>query len=337
MLKGSGVGRARLKIRLKLLAAALGVLCLPHCAVEMKRLTVGGALAPPATECGKCHVETYKEWRQSAHARAWITPKFIELTNGHQVGSCLACHAPQTIFTRGKPLEVRAHLPEEGVTCITCHLAEGAQHGPFKAGALTPHAVSPPDAYYRDSALCGTCHQGTFSAWQKSRARDPRQRTCQECHMTAVHRKITQATDLLSKGIVALHEEHNLKRHSFDLSAMKGFAGAVSLAINRTSGGFDLMVCNRLPHPIPTGDFGFRQARLTVQALDGSGRVLREASRDWMVDLGTALEPGGTFHLKLETGKAAPASVHVRLERMDEQNRVRLVIADETLKPGADG
>jgi nitrate/TMAO reductase-like tetraheme cytochrome c subunit len=86
---------------------------------------------PTAAACGQCHTQIYKEWSNSAHAYASISPMFhkfeqtiVDLSSGTVRDFCVRCH--QEVGTqRGEPraeaLWERSEVAREGVTCITCH------------------------------------------------------------------------------------------------------------------------------------------------------------------------------------------------------------------------
>jgi len=86
---------------------------------------------PTAATCGECHTQIYKEWSNSSHAYASISPmfhKFEQIINDLSSGTvrafCVRCH--QEVGTqRGEPraaaLWERSEVAREGVTCITCH------------------------------------------------------------------------------------------------------------------------------------------------------------------------------------------------------------------------
>jgi nitrate/TMAO reductase-like tetraheme cytochrome c subunit len=297
---------------------------------QQKRLTEVRLESPSAKECGKCHISIYEEWKGSAHGRAWTSPRFREITDDYAVAQCLPCHAPVTVFTGGAPLSLRASRRDEGVTCITCHLDQGVLSGPMKAAPMTPHATAV-NQVYRDSSLCGTCHIGTFREWEMHRSVDHEDRTCKGCHMETVHRKMTQATGVLSQAMVALHEEHDLRRHGFDVQAMEHFIGEVNFSIHNQDGIYVLRIRNNLPHSIPTGQYGYRNARLTAELLDREGQIVGRQIRDLFVDLKTALEPGEETDWLLEPRDGMQA-VRVRLERLDRNGR-RLMLIDEAVLP----
>lgn len=326
-----------------LLAAALaaGCLWLAACSLHQESLVTVKTLAPTAAECGACHVDIYEEWKVSRHAHAFTAEVYRDQTLDYAVEACIGCHVPASLPEEGEPVPIRTFNREEGVTCIVCHLIDGEHHGPFFAGAMTPHATHADQEFYRDSALCGKCHIGTYRTWRRAREADPAVKTCQQCHMPAVRRKITQGTGLISDVIVALHDEHDLRRHTFDAAAVTAEGGVVAFAVEARSAGesstadtpgWRVVVRNLLPHGIPTGDFGYRKVVLSV-AWDGAdGGVGGRVTREFYRDLGTAIAPGAAVAVDLPAG-ALPRGrrLRVRLERVDRHGRVRSVVAAETI------
>src|SRR5512138_1436532 len=85
-----------------------------------------GPAFTPAAECGLCHQELYRSWRNTFHAQAAANPVFLEevdaLDTGYGRGMrvlCLSCHAPTTASTMDFSLS--RPLSREGVTCDFCH------------------------------------------------------------------------------------------------------------------------------------------------------------------------------------------------------------------------
>ncbi len=86
---------------------------------------------PTAATCGQCHTQIYKEWSNSSHAYASISPMFHkfeqtinDLASGTVRAFCVRCHQ-QVGTQRGEPryqaLWERSEVSREGITCITCH------------------------------------------------------------------------------------------------------------------------------------------------------------------------------------------------------------------------
>jgi hypothetical protein len=284
---------------LPLAAAALTAL-LAGCA-SFKHLTQVGDTFPSATECGKCHVEIYREWSQSDHARAYTDPHFRAATDDYRFENCLSCHAPEPTRTDRTPA-VRATGREEGVTCVACHLEPGALAGPLKpTGTVHPHPIRVrPETYY-GSNLCGRCHEGTMAQWDSVPGV---KRTCQQCHMEPVTRKVTQATGGISNVLVAMEKQVPQRRHGFCILDRGPARRFIRLTLEPADDALDVVVENRLPHDLPTGDFGFRIVTLEVFGIDAGGRSLRLGSWELAGESSTALAPGQTrvWHLSVDQG-----------------------------------
>ena len=234
---------------------------------------------PQAADCSRCHLAVYEEWRGSAHASAWRSPSFARVTADHSAGACLACHAPGPLGARGE-IALRADHRDEGVTCISCHLSTDPSHG--RLAMRGPHERTSPvevhpvvvDPLFLQAELCGTCHRGVLEEWNASPAPASGEReTCQHCHMPEVRRTIESYNpDLPYSGVfVALERKIDGRRHLFAVPddaredvvlSARGFRG----------GALQIEVRNGLPHAIPTGSFGRREARLRV-AWPGGERV----------------------------------------------------------------
>ncbi|MBI4880676.1 MAG: hypothetical protein HY812_13610 [Planctomycetes bacterium] len=278
------------------LLACAAVAVVAGCVVGgYEHLTTVEDVSPGVEQCGECHVAIYEEFRASAHAEAWVRPAFVGATSQYRITECLGCHAPASVLVEGVPL-LRSARREEGVTCIACHFDGCAMAGPAPASApVRPHPVAQEQEIFLASELCGKCHEGTFAEWR--RAPELGKRSCQDCHMPRVTRTLAQATDLLSSALVALEDEFPGRRHTFHLDAVANFEDALRVELHsraREHGAVSvaLKLENRLPHLIPTGEFGFRRVRVTFTGLDRSGAAL--ATREWELfkELGEALALG---------------------------------------------
>ena len=95
---------------------------------------------------------------------------------------------------------------EEGVTCVSCHLEQGVLSGPLEpTGKVHPHPIGVrPEVYYEQRHLrpMPRGHDGPVECRSGSE-----KRTCQQCHMEPVTRKVTQATGGISNLLVAMEKE----------------------------------------------------------------------------------------------------------------------------------
>ncbi len=258
---------------------------------------------PRAETCGECHKEVYREWAASPHARAFTSDRFRGATDNYRFEKCLGCHAPTAQYTQGEPL-ARSVWREEGITCVSCHLEEGSLSGPVATtGLVTPHPVGTANDRYRDSRFCGRCHQGTYAEWEGAAVQE--KKTCQQCHMPTVHRKLTQPTDTVSSVIVAFEEEIPQRRHLFAVAVDGLDADPFTLEVSHPEEAFvSFSLRNNLPHAAPTGDFGVRT--ITIRASTGIDTEHLEPQQEWELaaKLGSALPPGSssTWRLAIPAG-----------------------------------
>jgi hypothetical protein len=250
------------------------LLCLAACSPFAHLTEVNNTSSEPhgpkAADCGQCHIEQFGEWQHSAHAQAFINPRFqAALTEGGD-NSCLGCHVPDTVRSNGEPPSPRSYQREDGVSCAACHLSKGAMTGPEpESGLFAPHPVVVQPELFRNSSLCGTCHTETFSDWQASRATQPATPACQECHMPQVVRTATKGSNLFSKGLVSFEKSRPTRRHTFGLAQLAGMAGAVRMEVTGWQPAplnlLQFSLTNTLPHALPTGVFRSRQVHLTMR------------------------------------------------------------------------
>lgn len=249
--------------------------------------------APRAADCGACHVEIHREFVESRHAAAYVEPAFAAATANHAFTDCLGCHAPESIFVAGAP-RLRALYREEGVTCVACHFDGEALAGPAPRSALLePHPTARERPLYRSAELCGKCHEGTFREWRGAELPAAEaKRTCQECHMRPVERKLTQATDAMSTLLVSFEEKFAGRAHSFRVDAIAGLDGAFDVRRLESERAARIELTSRVPHLVPTGDFGFRQVDVVIESLAPDGAVVAAATHSLFKEIGSAMRPG---------------------------------------------
>jgi len=290
------------------LAAVLGLLCacrIPFPFADDLLFSLDKQQLPVAEDCRRCHGEVVAEWSDSPHADAWTSKHFTAVTADHEAESCLGCHAPAPLGRDGE-IALRSDHREEGVTCVSCHLLPDAapltMRGPHaRTSPLEVHPIVVDDLF-RKPDLCGTCHQDVLDQWRK--APDPADRSakkiCQECHMPAVRRTIESVDPNrpYSKVFVALESPIDGRRHRFDVPPDPW--KSVELEIAHEGGRRTVTVRNRMPHAIPTGSFGQREARLR----SGDALIRLRADLDQDVPAGQArsfvLEGGADADVVLE-------------------------------------
>ncbi|MEA2568617.1 MAG: hypothetical protein QOI24_618 [Acidobacteriota bacterium] len=109
---------------------------------------------PSAKVCGECHPNQYKQWSNSSHAYASLSPmfnKFEQRINDLSQGTvnyfCVRCHA--SVGTAlGERRDIawwdRSAAAQEGITCVTCHRA-GEVYGKTNAARrITPGSIHEP-------------------------------------------------------------------------------------------------------------------------------------------------------------------------------------------------
>ncbi len=225
--------------------------------------------APTAKECGSCHVEQYQEWQKTAHARAFTSSAYKLQSDQYQDQDCLFCHTPGDIQNPDR--EARSYNQNEGVTCIACHLHNGAMNGPHESDALfTPHAIVQNDTLNSktgSSKLCGTCHEETYEQWQIQRL-NKKFPTCHGCHGMPTTRSHTRGTGFLSNMLVAFETTHKVRSHYLVLPNRPGLGIGPDLqlaAIENDTIQFSLT--NSLPHDLPTGSYGEKELFLVLSWL----------------------------------------------------------------------
>ncbi|HUU17218.1 MAG TPA: multiheme c-type cytochrome [Sedimentisphaerales bacterium] len=245
---------------------------------------------PVAKTCGECHIDIYKEWSQSAHARAFLSPDFMAITQEGLFADCVACHTPEPQLTPEAPV-ARTILPEDGVTCTTCHLADGKMFGPVQpTGAVHPHPTEVAPNRFTEAAFCGRCHEGTYQQWQKTSVQ-PRQ-TCQQCHMPVVVRKVTQAKGGISKLIVSMEKQINLRKHTFMIYPQSADQEIFELHTAIEEKHVTVELLNLLPHSFPTGNFGVQIGVMLVQFMDADSHELQTHRYEFVQELKTNLPSG---------------------------------------------
>lgn len=106
---------------------------------------------PSARMCGECHPNQYKQWSNSSHAYASVSPMFNkfeqkinDLASGTINSFCVRCHA--SVGTAlGERRDIawwnRAPASREGITCVTCHRV-GEGYGKVNgARRITPGSI----------------------------------------------------------------------------------------------------------------------------------------------------------------------------------------------------
>lgn len=316
---------------LRIVTLLITLLALTSC-YNYAHLVKKGYDSTPARECGECHIDAFREWEDSAHAKSFVNPEFRDVTDDYGITACLGCHAPETVFTDGDP-KARSYLREEGVTCVSCHLDDGKLAGPLK-GLLAPHPIHEGDSRFLKSDICGKCHSQEFHDWQKLAI--PDKKTCQGCHMPAVFRKVIQ-----DDPWQRIKRPKDSRRHTFDADTPEVLRNAVTLGFNSIALDKDrltgtVLVENRKAgHSLPSGRFGYRKVELVVAALDAGGQVLAQSVTAFFVEMKDAIPAGGQklAPFAFERLPEKPSAVQARLVYQKGENASRVIpLAEITVR-----
>ena len=111
-------------------------------------------LYPSARVCGECHPNQYRQWSNSSHAYASLSPMFNkfeqkinDLAQGTIGSFCVRCHASVGTALgerRDIPWWERSAASREGVTCVTCHRVGEAYGKTNAARRITPGSIHEP-------------------------------------------------------------------------------------------------------------------------------------------------------------------------------------------------
>jgi len=292
---------------------------------HLTKVPPAGEPGPKASECGSCHGQQYREWRQTAHARATTNAAFKDAAGEPPEEECLQCHG--TLSAHDEVLQARSFNLEEGVTCISCHLVDGKMHGPHPSTALvSPHPIAEDRQMFTSPTFCAPCHGETYTQWGKAGA-DRVRRSCQECHQGAVERTASQGTNLFTDVLVAFEQALPSRNHDIRLEKMALFPEMVSVTLTPKSTGsaqriLEIKVVNNLPHDLPTGTYGAKEIRLLLvpdkeeRPLHGQGVVLGNAA--------DALTSGAKKDIELPIPKAyIKRPLHLQIVRTNPDDPER--------------
>ena len=273
-----------------------------------------GLTSISAQTCETCHAEIAAEWKTSRMGQAYDNALFqADFVAQGEPYICLRCHSPlleqQPLIVTGiesfKPLTAKGtenplydpELQHEGVTCVACHLQDGAMvAGHEDVNAPHPTAVGTID--------CGRCHQlaspplwslerdiadtvGEHSRWSGTKS-------CVDCHMPTVERPLVEGYPVRSGH-----------RHTFPGAWSDDMVrSAVTMEVVRSEGATKVLLTNTAGHNVPTTEPA-HVLRLTVgeQTVDFS-RVIdgrKELSDTTLLpDETRTLDFEGTGAVKLE-------------------------------------
>ena len=254
-----------------------------------------------AKECGVCHQEIYKEWKDSFHAIALQDPQFQgEWKRDGNLWVCINCHTPlqdqQEFIILGKedgdyykPVQKSnpnfdPNLKEESITCAACHVRDGAVIG-LRGDTMAPHAVKI-DPEFLSRQYCLTCHNVTdeltpslvcsFQTGDEWAAGPypERGRDCISCHMPEVYRSLTGYT-----------QARWTRRHTWIGSAIPKFMGQGKIVRGYKRGmEIDIQSSQK---SLTSGDSTFVTITVTNQ---NAGHYLPTGDPEYFITLDLSLE-----------------------------------------------
>ena len=246
-----------------------------------------------SSECNECHKLIYEEWSKNFHSKAFVNNPFKKGSKNYGMGECIACHAAQE-NAEEKNLKTRPVHKEEGNNCTTCHLRNNMIYGPYK---LTAKHKSEQEESMLKSEFCAGCHMPTFQEWQASGSK----KTCQECHMPRVERKVVQGfllSAIVPNRMVGQHLQIYEKLLK-EAALITGETATGSVKISLTNRG--------AAHNMPTGKYGDYRIVLNTQVKDIDGKTIfsKEEIFSTLKKNGVPPQKALTFEypISLETGK----------------------------------
>lgn len=165
---------------------------------------VGNTFLPPeqfptAEYCGRCHQESFHQWRQSLHANSFRSPFYrtsvnlLVQTKGIEFARhCDSCHNPVAVLGGGltEASQVDRRFDRDGLTCMTCHSIQQVKstegNGGYVMGVpavmvdengaripglvpdaeilahLDRHSKAVMQPLYRSAEFCAACHKANL-------------------------------------------------------------------------------------------------------------------------------------------------------------------------------
>ena len=288
---------------------------------------------PGSKRCGDCHIDIYKEWADSMHAKSYVNEEFRITSNDYGYTFCLSCHIPESIVTESNELVTRDHNLEDGVDCQGCHLTSDCLlSGPHPG--IGPHPIEKNEPFYKDSKLCGTCHIDTYEEYLRYVDVSQQKQTCQDCHMPAVRRKLIQ-----DEPWQKIHRRKDGKAHTFSsLSAIKANSGFVELSFSEVKKEPDQIQARvelqniSVNHSIPTGSYGYREVLLLVNIKNDLGNTIKSKQESLFAELGTQLKPKEKriyfFNFDIDRNNDEIRELHALLYRTDFTRTNKILLAE---------
>ncbi len=259
-----------------------------HARAEAERLARASASAcqgddDRAESCGVCHTRIYKEWHGRAHSRAWTDPVYQQALVGKKHPErCHGCHIPASVQRRlGQRPKPRKDRLSEGVTCVACHLDQGAMAGPLGT-KTSAHATSKHPGFTKKGShiLCASCHNTKIGPVLPL-ARDfedadlaEKGKSCVGCHMPTVTRPIARDPESGADGPPRKGRQHRVLGPNDRAFCRKAFR----IRARREGEHIVLSIENRAGHRVP-GLVGRRFPFIAEQRNADGTRVTGETIR----------------------------------------------------------
>ncbi len=303
-----------------------------------------GLASLSAKTCQPCHAEIYEEWSGSRMGQAFTEPIFqADWEHQDRFYFCLSCHAPLEAQQPSRitglsgvnpPKEIGEANPlfdpalqREGVTCVACHLQDGALVGPHEVTAPHPTRADPG---FAGAGRCERCHQmipppfpfsradrplsDTHGEWEEWKTKTGRTETCTDCHMPAIERASAMGAPIRSG-----------RKHTFpgawDDALVRG--GLEVGPIEQVSGGARITLTNQTGHRFPTGEPA-RALILTLTVFDAAGDSIASAEQriERKVKLPIGKELGDNTLLPAEQ-----RSIHLPIDAPTARNAARISVS----------
>jgi hypothetical protein len=152
--------------------------------------------------------------------------------------------------------------------------------------------------------------------------------------MIPVKRRRMASPSIVSRMLFSTPRVVKTRSHAMTLASIENFPDAVRVELTQDQAGTQtlhvmLRVTNRLPHGIPTGEYGYRKATLTAELIDEEEKTLAERSMDFFTELRTQLDPLKERQIPFQfegVDLASIGQIRVRLERSSLDQKKRIVI-----------
>lgn len=240
-----------------------------------------------AANCGQCHTEFYKEWKQAAHAKAWTDPVYQESLKGKKRPQvCHSCHIPREVLARvGRKPRTRKKLLHEGINCVACHRLDDKIHGPFGAETDAHPSVKDP-TFSRENvaALCSSCHATKIGPvlpvardFRKSDFFEKKKKSCVDCHMPKVERHL--AVSVVTGKPVG--EKRMTRRHAvLGPNDPEFCAKAFDLQVRRDGADVVVTIGNEAGHRVP----GLKLRRFPVRVVQLGAEDAESSRAEIVID-----------------------------------------------------